>query len=264
LSSTVSNKYLLNNYQICQDFQETNIIKPIAFGIFDVPMLPEQREKMFAKKYRIFSNIEDWRSFVSQFSFTIGNRVHGSVMSLNAGVPAVCCNCDSRAAEMCKLLHVPVRLDINYHTDIVKVYEDLDVDAINNSYPALYDNYVEFLHKNGVEISNPISNIKPDMQPSITLYKDFKDDLNWQNQVRLRMGEAALNKKVVELDTKLKKLEILQNETASLQDKLNLLVNDLIYKPKVSTLEQIFSVKNEKSHKVVRLLGIKIKLRRTK
>lgn len=257
LSSTVSNKYLLNSFQICQDFQEADLIRAFAFSHFDVPLGPEQREKMFAKKYRVFSNIEDWRTFVSQFSFTIGNRVHGSIMSLNAGVPAVCRNGDTRAAEMCKLLNVPVRLDVNYDADILKIYDEVDVDAMNSSYPALYDNYVEFLRKNGLEIYQPVGNEVYDVQPSLRLYSDFKEDELWQTQIRLRMGEAAISKKLIELNTTLKSMEILRN-------KLDLLENALIVKQKVSVLEHIFSVKNEENHKVLRLLGIKFKFRRNK
>ena len=258
LSSTVTNKYLLNSFQICQDFQETDIIKTVAFNNFDIPLTPEQCEKFFARKYRIFSNIDDWRKFVSQFSFTIGNRVHGSIISLNAGIPAVCRNGDARAAEMCKLLNIPVRLDVNYEADVFKIYDEVDVDAMNDSYPALYENYVEFLHKNGLSIYSSNGKEVYDTQPSLKLYSNVKDDDIWQNLIRLRMSNSKIKKKLIEQDRKLKNIEKID----IVKNKLEHLENTLINTPKISVLEKLFSVKEENQHKVITILGIKCKFRR--
>ncbi len=250
LSSALVNKYLYDNIQICQDFQESNIIKAIAFNDFDNVLVKEQLERVFNKKFMAFSNIDDWRSFVSGYRFVIGSRVHGSILSLNAGVPAVCRNGDTRAAEMCRLLRVPVRTNLGFETDIIKLYEEVDVDAMNSSYPALYDNYVEFLHKNGLSICEPSGSDVYDVQPSLELYKDFKDDEEWKNSVRLRVNLATVRKNNEDLLSKIETLNCKCDELLKFQRK-----------PKL--LQKIFSIKNEGKHKVLRFLGIKFKFRRT-
>lgn len=45
--------------------------------------------------------------FFNDKDFTIGGRVHGAIMSINNGIPAICCNIDARAKEMCQLFSIP-------------------------------------------------------------------------------------------------------------------------------------------------------------
>lgn len=236
ISGGFANKYLLNSYQICQDFQETNIIKAIAFNDFNSPFTNYQLDKIFDHKYRAFSSIKDWQNFVSKFKLTIGHRVHGAIISVNAGVPAICLNSDARAAEMCALLHIPVHKNVKYDTDILKIYETIDVDAMNNSYPALYQQYVELLRKNGIEVPNMTNdnNTQNDIQPHLKLYQNFKNSETWELQMRIK----AVNAKLYVIESKLKP----QN--------------------KVSLLEKIFSIKNQNNHKIIKFLGIKLKFRR--
>ena len=249
-TSTVSNKFLINCHQVCQDFQEENIIKAVAFDDYENPLSSEIQNKILNKKYHIFSNMEDWRNTLKQYKFAIGNRVHGAVMALNSGIPAVCRNGDTRANEMCKMLNIPVRLDVNYDADIIKIYNEIDVDKINSSYTKIYENYVEFMKKNGIIIATTNQNENPDTQPTITLYKAVTNDETQKQLLKIRMQLANISN----ITNKI------QNNKINIDNEINSKLNKLLTKPTI--LERIFSIKNEKTHKVLRIFGIKIKFKK--
>lgn len=192
------------NHYVCQDKYEASIIEPIAFGkLFDSPNLNDWI-RFNTHKYHVFSDINSWKEFLTQFKFLIGTRLHGSICALNAGVPAMCTNGDSRAREMCEFLHIPYYSKIDENTDVLELYKRVDIDKLNRNYPILFENFRDFILKNvGIEIFNHVSFIS---QPSITLYS-----------------------------TRYKLLKFLQ---------------------------QVFSVRNEGNHKVLRILGLKIKFRK--
>ena len=60
-----------------------------------------------AKKYRIFSSIEDWKKSIAEFDFLFGSRLHGAILALNSGVCSCVTNPDSRAREMSEFLKIP-------------------------------------------------------------------------------------------------------------------------------------------------------------
>lgn len=56
---------------------------------------------------RAFPNVPAWLECLRTCDFAIGNRIHGVVLALQAGVPAVCITHDSRTLELCKTLCIP-------------------------------------------------------------------------------------------------------------------------------------------------------------
>ena len=134
-------------HKIMQDFIEQEVIKNIAFG-HNNPLNIEQYFDIKNKRCHIFSNIEEWKNFVKNFSFAVGYRLHGTILAINSGVPALCMNGDSRATEMCEFLKIPhnPNLNIQKERDIIDIYEQLDYTELNNNYPKLYDNFVNFIN----------------------------------------------------------------------------------------------------------------------
>ncbi|MDD7416106.1 MAG: polysaccharide pyruvyl transferase family protein [Spirochaetales bacterium] len=143
-------------FQVCQDHQEKEIVKAIAFDSIENFASNEVFiDKYIKKRYRIFSDIGEWKNFASQFDFSLGYRVHGCILSLNSGIVSVCCNGDSRAKEMCELLKIPHFPALNPESDLVKLYNEIDISVLNNAYPSLYETFSSFIKRNcNIEISS--------------------------------------------------------------------------------------------------------------
>lgn len=244
-------KGLGNNYRICQDFQEERIIRAIAFGTYSGMLSDTVIKRIMNKQYRIFSSIKDWHDFVKDFQLTVGWRMHGAIMSLNSGVPAICCNKDTRVAEMSALLKMPVHLDVGPETDIEPLFDTIDIDEMNKVYPVLYENYLEFCRRNNIPLFDENKNksdIKYHQQPSLPLYTDFHEKNILENTIRLRV-----------------QCNILEENIQKINNTLNY-VNENIteIKNKPPFYQYIFSIKNRDGHKIWTILGLKFKFRRHK
>jgi len=95
------------------------------------------------------TDFDEINEFYKDIDFTIGNRIHGCVMSLNAGTPAVNCNGDLRAKEMCRLWQMPRSNSarptelINLHNTITR-WESHDMQI---AWATLKKKHDEFLEK---------------------------------------------------------------------------------------------------------------------
>jgi hypothetical protein len=56
--------------------------------------------------------IDSWRSFLLKFSCAINTRIHGTIVALQAGVPALCVCHDTRTRELAIALKLPA-LDVS-------------------------------------------------------------------------------------------------------------------------------------------------------
>lgn len=54
-----------------------------------------------------FFSAAAWLEFTRRFDFVIGTRIHGVMLALQAGVPALCIAHDSRTKELCETMKVP-------------------------------------------------------------------------------------------------------------------------------------------------------------
>ena len=235
---------------IMQDFLEEDIIKQIAFNYIPNNIQPWQIEDFNKQKYHIFSSIQDWKQFISPFNFAIGYRLHGSILAINSGVPALCLNGDSRATEMCQFLNIPhnPNLKIKSENDYLKIYEELDVSKLNDNYPILYNNFVDFIHKNNLLMFEENSiNYEYIKQPSLQIYgKDFYT--TFYNRIYLNSIHENLTTKLNNLSIENKELketlQSLNDKNINLCKKTNRLLekqeelNQRLNKP---TIKQFFA-----------------------
>lgn len=138
-------------YTVLQDFQEKDIIAKLALEDYTAPLFFKDEAKIKEDKFTIFIDIESWKNFAAQFDFAFGYRLHGAILALNAGVPALCCNHDSRETEMCSFLKIPQFTQLDDRTNLEQYYEMTDMDTLNKEYPKLYENYKDFLKINGLK-----------------------------------------------------------------------------------------------------------------
>jgi hypothetical protein len=65
------------------------------------------RGRMPFASYRWFQHPDAWRSFASRFDFYLGDRLHGGVVALQTGVPALMMAEDQRVTEIADFFGIP-------------------------------------------------------------------------------------------------------------------------------------------------------------
>jgi len=78
---------------------DRNFINLILEGIHD--------EKMPFSSYRWFQDPNAWRMFASRFDFYLGDRLHGGIASMQAGVPSILMTEDRRVTEIADFFRIP-------------------------------------------------------------------------------------------------------------------------------------------------------------
>lgn len=120
--------------------------------------------KAWARNHAIaFFGVPAWIEFLRRFDFVVGTRIHGTVLGLQAGVPALCIVFDSRTLELCQTMgipHISVRdyADGLELKDLSRLFRDqFDAAEFDTNRRFLARSYCEFLEGNGL-------NVAPDMK----------------------------------------------------------------------------------------------------
>ena len=111
------------------------------------------------KKYIYFDNIEDWENYIKQVDFSIGMRIHGTIIALKNGTPAVLIPHGGRVKEMADLFRIPQVSFNDFIKDdfsIRKIYEEANWDEMYKTYPKLLSNYISFLNMHGLTFKGRI------------------------------------------------------------------------------------------------------------
>jgi hypothetical protein len=109
---------------------------------------------------RIIAHL-DFRQAIRYYrsaDFAIGTRLHGSIASLNAGVPTVLTNGDLRARGTAEFFKIPYRPDLGFSSnpqfgnqaDVYKLFEEIDLEPMNAIYDERYENYKRFFKRCGL------------------------------------------------------------------------------------------------------------------
>lgn len=111
-------------------------------------------ELLHDDRLRLIADMWDWQdSFIQEgISFSFGSRIHGSVIALLAGVPAVVVGFDSRTREMAEFYDIPhvSSFDDVKPAELYSFYEKLDYTKFNNNLPKKINDFEEFLRKCGI------------------------------------------------------------------------------------------------------------------
>lgn len=101
---------------------------------------------------QVFFNADAWMEFYRHFDFVIGARIHGVLLALQAGVPAVCIAHDSRTQELCGTMRVPFvtpeRIENGVELDDLERLFAFDPEEFDKNRRSLCAEYVEFLQRN--------------------------------------------------------------------------------------------------------------------
>ena len=88
--------------------------------------------------------------------FSLGTRIHGNIMAVLSGIPALIVNVDSRVKEMAEFYDIPnieycdVIKQIDKKEDLYKLYEKTDYTEFNQEYKEKYNAFNDFMIKKGI------------------------------------------------------------------------------------------------------------------
>ena len=107
----------------------------------------------FDGRLKLFWDIPQWYRYLKEkdFNFSIGSRIHGTIMSLLAGIPSTLCAVDSRTREMGEYYNIPTVFPSHCRNrSLAELYAEVDYSGFNKEYPALYDRFDGFLKSHGL------------------------------------------------------------------------------------------------------------------
>lgn len=116
------------------------------YGLSAVNLLAQDRIKLFI-------DMEQWSSYIKKkgFDFSFGSRIHGSIMPILCGVPAVIYANDSRTREMAEYFGIPILLpESTKNIDVYDIYMNVDYTEFNKNFRKNYDAFEQFLIKNNI------------------------------------------------------------------------------------------------------------------
>ena len=128
---------------------KSDILFTYNYSIYQAELLGQGRIKMIV-------DTKDWYHYIKNhhFNFAFGTKIHGSIMPILAGCPAVLVAIDSRTIEMADFFNIPYLILKNKHKysldEFYDAYEKMDYTKFNQSYLKKYTNYEKFLIKNKI------------------------------------------------------------------------------------------------------------------
>ncbi len=111
--------------------------------------------RWMTKNSHTFFDVDQWTHYVSVHDFSFGSRFHGNVLALWNDIPALFLPIDSRMSELVEFFRLPhISMDEFDRDRSIKYYiEKADYSEFEKLYPAYFDKFINFLEKNGIELS---------------------------------------------------------------------------------------------------------------
>ncbi|MCX2722841.1 polysaccharide pyruvyl transferase family protein [Roseibium salinum] len=114
--------------------------------------LDDEIEKLYRSRLFYSDVVADYDAVVSRCDLVLGYRLHGNLMALANGVPAIYFTYDSRTREFADTFRIP-----SFDVFSEKLFRLSDFwrqdtfDAFNRAYAGTYDAMRDFLEENGIE-----------------------------------------------------------------------------------------------------------------
>lgn len=161
------------------------------YGYDAVALAAESRLKLYPEMQRWYACLKN-----GEYHFSFGSRIHGSIMSILSGIPAVIWTCDSRTREMAEFFGIP-RTD-KIPADVYDLYQSTDYVRFNRNFPDRFDAFEKFLRDCGIVDSinqdNLFFNIAQNEEPCECLGYVPSEEVRkflQENKTRLKAGKAA-------------------------------------------------------------------------
>jgi hypothetical protein len=135
------------------------------------PHLGTEEFKTWCTRYAIaFYDARAWMDYMRRFDFVVGTRFHGTMLAIQAGVPAGCFTHDSRTQEMCETMGVPhcpydqVGSAVTLRN--VREYFKFDKDKFRESRGRLLENYLSLYRAADIAIPRRLEILASRPSPS--------------------------------------------------------------------------------------------------
>lgn len=113
-----------------------------------------QLENWIRNYFIAFFNIPAWMEYLRRFDFVVGARIHGVMLAIQSGVPAVCVAYDSRIRELCEKSKIPYVMasDVKYGVTLneLRGMARFDGNEFDRNRAELAEKYKDFMSNNGL------------------------------------------------------------------------------------------------------------------
>ena len=144
-------------------------------------------------RIRLIMDMWDWQSDLmkSGVNMSFGSRIHGNIMAVLAGVPAVVLNIDTRTKEMAEFYDIPsIEYNPDKNLDLYEVYQNLDYDKFNKTFGKKYDDFNQFLVNCGIVDEKMNDN-------DMFLNRDENYTTKYENEKTLEYAQSIVNHKAI-------------------------------------------------------------------
>ncbi len=101
-------------------------------------------------RMRFFLNRKPWMDFLATRDISFGHRIHGAILSVLAGTPAVVVPFESRTEELARFHGIPMISSLE-HLEEKSILSSLDFSLLAKRQKENFDNWISFLHINELE-----------------------------------------------------------------------------------------------------------------
>lgn len=140
---------------------EFNGVDELTINKVNNVLMPELNREDFyhwcRMHMRVFFDVCAWMEYLRSFDFVVGTRIHGTMLALQAGVPALCITHDSRTQELCDTMSIPsISVDkLNFNNSSLQdIIDQFSFSPVNfdDRRKILANKYTTFLRKNKTPI----------------------------------------------------------------------------------------------------------------
>lgn len=114
----------------------------------------------------VYFDVDAWMERLRRSDFVVGMRIHGVMLAIQAGIPALCITHDTRTSELCKIMKLPrvsasqILAMGSYPDDLKRVFdEQFDPVEFDNNRIALALKYQRFLVGAGLNASSVLQKL---------------------------------------------------------------------------------------------------------
>ncbi|MFB9172906.1 polysaccharide pyruvyl transferase family protein [Roseibium salinum] len=157
-------------------------------------------EALMSDRMQAFFDVDEWAADAKKnVDVLVGFRLHGNVIGLHQGIPAVFFTYDSRIRELSTLFAIPsVEVEDYMPIDLEKIFENADFTKVQHVYRLNYAEYHQFLTENGLNhvLPKPVASPpeKPITKPNLVQMDPKLDDVTgwFQGEVDYMTSEIEV------------------------------------------------------------------------